>query len=127
MSADVPATRMKRKAYEKELGKLQVELCHLQEWVKANKLRIEVGMDEQERRFRARIDDPLRQWKLSPMDTESYRRWYEYSEARDLMLKATSTKQSPWYIIRSDDKRRARLNCIAHLLKLIPHKRMHKN
>jgi len=237
MSADVPATRMKRKIYEKELGKLQVELCHLQEWVKANKLRVivlfegrdaagkggtikaitekvsprvfrvvalpapsdrektqlffqrymqhfpaageivifdrswynragveyvmgfctpaehkrflslcpqmekyiieggiilvklwlEVGMDEQERRFNARIDDPLRQWKLSPMDTESYRRWNDYSEARDLMLKATSTKQSPWYIIRSDDKRRARLNCIAHLLKLIPHKRMNKS
>src|ERR1700716_496904 len=229
--------KMKRKAYEKELHKLQVELCHLQEWVKSKGLRamivfegrdaagkggtikaitervsprvfkvialpapsdrektqmflqrymahfpaageiaifdrswynragveyvmgfctqaehkhfldlcpqmekyiieggiiliklwLEVGMDEQERRFKARIDDPLRQWKLSPMDTESYRRWYEYSEARDLMLKATSTKQSPWYIIRSDDKRRARLNCIAHLLKLIPHKRMNKD
>src|SRR5216117_387993 len=91
------------------------------------KLWLEVGMDEQERRFNARIDDPLRQWKLSPMDTESYRRWNDYSKARDLMLKATSTKQSPWYIVRSDDKRRARLNCIAHLLKLIPHKRMRKN
>ena len=84
-------------------------------------------MDEQERRFKARIDDPLRQWKLSPMDTASYQRWYDYSEARDLMLKATSTKQSPWYIVRSDDKRRARLNCIAHLLELIPYKRIHKN
>ena len=61
------------------------------------------------------------------MDTESYGRWYDYSQARDLMLKATSTKQSPWYIIRSDDKRRARLNCIAHLLELIPHKRMNKD
>jgi polyphosphate kinase 2 (PPK2 family) len=91
------------------------------------KLWLEVGMDEQERRFEARIADPLRQWKLSPMDLESYRRWYDYSRARDLMLKATSTKQSPWYIIRSDDKRRARLNCIAHLLKLIPHKPMHKS
>src|SRR6266704_1200262 len=198
MSADGPATRMKRKAYEKELGKLQVELCHLQEWVKAEgrrimfvfegrdaagkggtikaitekvsprvfrvvalpaptdreksqlflqrymqhfpaageivifdrswynragveyvmgfctpaehqrflslcpqmeryiieggivliKIWLEVGMDEQESRFRARIDDPLRQWKLSPMDTESYRRWYDYSRARDLMFKA---------------------------------------
>ncbi len=234
MSADVPDTRMKRKAYEKELGKLQVELCHLQEWVKANKLRVivlfegrdaagkggtikaitekvsprvfrvvalpapsdreksqlflqrymqhfpaageivifdrswynragveyvmgfctpaehkrflslcpqmekyiieggiiliklwlEVGMDEQESRFRARIDDPLRQWKLSPMDTESYRRWYDYSRARDLMFKATHSKHAPWHIIRSDDKRRARLNCIAHLLDMIPYKRM---
>ena len=237
MSADTPAARMKRKAYEKELGKLQVELSDLQEWVKSNKLRVivlfegrdaagkggtikaitekvsprvfrvaalpapsdrektqlflqrymqhfpaageivifdrswynragveyvmgfctpaehkrflslcpqmekyiieggiiliklwlEVGMDEQERRFEARIADPLRQWKLSPMDLESYQRWYDYSRARDLMLKATSTKHSPWYIIRSDDKRRARLNCIAHLLKLIPHKRVKRD
>jgi polyphosphate kinase 2 len=234
MSAKTQAAGMKRKVYEKELGKLQIELCHLQEWVKANNLRVivlfegrdaagkggtikaitekvsprvfrvaalpapsdrektqlflqrymqhfpaageivifdrswynragveyvmgfctpaehkrflslcpqmekyiieggiilikiwlEVGMDEQERRFRARIDDPLRQWKLSPMDVESYQRWYDYTRARDLMLKATSTKHSPWYIIRSNDKRRARLNCIAHLLKLIPHKRV---
>jgi polyphosphate kinase 2 len=237
MAKHAPAERMKRKEYEKKLEKLQVELCQLQEWVKAEKLKViiifegrdaagkggtikaitekvsprvfrvvalpapsdrektqlflqrymqhfpaageivvfdrswynragveyvmgfctpaehkrflslcpqmekyiiaggiiliklwlEVGMDEQERRFKARIDDPLRQWKLSPMDTESYRRWYDYSEARDLMLKATSTKHSPWYIIRSDDKRRTRLNCIAHLLNLIPHKRMRKS
>src|SRR6185369_23222 len=80
-----------------------------------------------ERRFKARIDDPLRQWKLSPMDLESYQRWYDYSRARDLMLKATSTKHSPWHIVRSDDKRRARLNCIAHLLKAIPYKRVHKD
>jgi polyphosphate kinase 2 len=237
MSADTPAARMKRKVYEKELEKLQVELCHLQEWVRANKIRVivlfegrdaagkggtikaitekvsprvfrvtalpapsdrektqlflqrymqhfpaageivifdrswynragveyvmgfctpaehqrflslcpeiekyiidsgiiliklwlEVGMDEQERRFRARIDDPLRQWKLSPMDTESYRRWYDYSRARDLMFKATNSKHAPWYVIRSDDKRRARLNCIAHLLKSIPYKRIKKD
>jgi polyphosphate kinase len=91
------------------------------------KLWLEVGMEEQERRFRARIDDPLRQWKLSPMDTESYGRWYDYSKARDLMLQATSTEQSPWYVIRTDDKRRGRLNCIAHLLKLIPYKQMKKS
>jgi len=237
MSADTSAERMKRKAYEKEIAKLQVQLCHLQEWVKANKLRVivlfegrdaagkggtikaitekvsprvfrvaalpapsdrektqlffqrymqyfpaageivifdrswynragveyvmgfctpaeherflllcpqmekyiieggiiliklwlEVGMDEQERRFKARIDDPLRQWKLSPMDLKSYGRWYDYSEARDRMFKATSTEHAPWYIIRSDDKRRARLNCIAHLLNLIPYKRMPKH
>ena len=234
MSADVPDTRMKRKVYEKELGKLQVELCHLQEWVKANKLRVivlfegrdaagkggtikaitekvsprvfritalpapsdrektqlflqryiqhfpaageivvfdrswynragveyvmgfctpaehkrflslcpqmekyiieggiilvklwlEVGMDEQERRFEARMKDPLRQWKLSPMDIESYRRWYDYSRARDMMFNATHSKHAPWHIIRSDDKRRARLNCIAHLLEMIPYKRV---
>jgi polyphosphate kinase len=237
MSADTPAERRKRKAYEKEMAKLQVQLCHLQEWVKANKLRVivlfegrdaagkggtikaitekvsprvfrvaalpapsdrektqlffqrymqyfpaageivifdrswynragveylmgfctpaeherflllcpqmekyiieggiiliklwlEVGMDEQERRFKARINDPLRQWKLSPMDLKSYSRWYDYSEARDRMLEATSTEHAPWYIIRSDDKRRARLNCIAHLLNLIPYKRMPKH
>jgi polyphosphate kinase len=88
------------------------------------KLWLEVGMDEQERRFKARIDDPVRQWKLSPMDVESYRRWYAYSRARDLMLRKTSSKHAPWQIIRSNDKRRARLNCIAHLLKAIPHKQV---
>ncbi|MDA9422240.1 MULTISPECIES: polyphosphate kinase 2 [Bradyrhizobium] len=229
--------RMKRKTYEKELEKLQVQLCHLQEWVKEKKLRVvvffegrdaagkggtikaitekvsprvfrvvalpapsdreksqlfiqrymqhfpaggevvifdrswynragveyvmgfcspedhkrfltlcpqmekhlvesgiilikiwlEVGMEEQERRFRARIDDPLRQWKLSPMDTESYRRWYDYSKARDLMFGATSSEHAPWTIVRSDDKRRARLNCIAHLLDSIPYKRIKRD
>src|SRR5437879_3686617 len=88
------------------------------------KLWLEVGMEEQERRFKARIDDPVRQWKLSPMDTESYRLWYDYSRARDMMLKATSSKHAPWTLIRSDDKRRARLNCIAHLLDTIPHNRL---
>jgi polyphosphate kinase 2 len=88
------------------------------------KLWLEVGMDEQEKRFAARTDDPLRQWKLSPMDVESYRRWYEYSRARDLMFKATDSRHAPWYVIRSDDKRRARLNCISHLLKTIPYKRL---
>jgi len=237
MAADEPASRMKRKVYEKELEELQVQLCHLQEWVKVNKLRVivlfegrdaagkggtikaitekvsprvfrvvalpapsdrektqlflqrymqnfpaageivifdrswynragveyvmgfctpaehkrflslcpqmekyiidggiiliklwlEVGMDEQERRFKARMDDPLRQWKLSPMDTESYRQWYDYSRARDLMFKATNSKHAPWYIIRSDDKRRARLNCISHLLKSIPYKRVRRD
>jgi polyphosphate kinase len=88
------------------------------------KLWLEVGMEEQEKRFAARIDDPLRQWKLSPMDVESYQRWYEYSKARDLMFKATDSKDAPWHVIRSDDKRRARLNCISHLLKTIPFKRV---
>ena len=87
---------------------------------------LEVGNKEQERRFRARIDDPLRQWKLSPMDLPSRAKWYEYSMARDAMLKATDTKHAPWYIVRSDDKKRARLNTIAHLLKLIPHKKIDK-
>ena len=85
---------------------------------------LEAGMEEQELRFNARIDDPLRQWKLSPMDIESYRRWYDYSKARDLMFKATDSKQAPWHIVRSEDKRRARLNCISHLLTMIPYKRI---
>ena len=88
------------------------------------KLWLEVGNDEQKKRFEARIDDPLRQWKLSPMDLPSRRRWYEYSRARDLMLKKTDTKAAPWYIVRSDDKRAARLNVISHLLDTIPHKKI---
>jgi polyphosphate kinase 2 len=83
---------------------------------------LEVGQQEQRQRFEARIEDARRQWKLSPMDLESYARWYAYSHARDLMLKATDTREAPWHIVRSDDKRRARLNCIAHLLSLIPYK-----
>jgi polyphosphate kinase 2 len=82
---------------------------------------LEVGQEEQQRRFEARIEDPLRQWKLSPMDLESYARWYSYSRARDMMLEATDTKDAPWYIVPSDDKRSARLNCISQLLKLIPY------
>jgi polyphosphate kinase len=227
-------TKMKRKAYEKELRKLQVDLCHLQEWVKSSGARIiiifegrdaagkggtikaltervsprvfritalpapsdreksqmfiqryverfpaageiiifdrswynragveyvmgfatkqqhsrflqlcpqvekyivdngiilikvwlEVGQEEQEKRFLKRIDDPLRQWKLSPMDLESYRRWYDYSKARDLMLAATDSQHAPWHIVRTDDKRRGRLNCIAHILSVIPYKKI---
>ncbi len=85
---------------------------------------LEVSNDEQERRFEARIEDPLRQWKLSPTDLPSREKWYEYSHARDLMLEKTDTKHAPWYIVRSDDKRRARLNCISHLLSLIPYKKL---
>src|SRR5262249_49100426 len=85
---------------------------------------LEVSNKEQERRFKARIDDPLRQWKLSNMDLPSRERWYQYSRARDAMLKATDTSHAPWYIARSDDKKRARLNTISHLLKLIPHKKV---
>jgi polyphosphate kinase 2 len=87
---------------------------------------LEVGQKEQQRRFEARIKDPLRQWKLSPMDTESFRRWYEFSRARDMMLKATDTKHAPWHIVRSDSKKSARLNCITHLLSMIPHGKVPK-
>jgi len=234
---DTASSKMKRKDYEKELRKLQVQLCHLQEWVKEKKLRVivifegrdaagkggtikaitekvsprvfrvvalpapsdrqktqlflqryieqfpaggeivifdrswynragveyvmgfctpedhkrflelcpqvekfaveggiiliklwlEVGKEEQERRFEARIEDPMRQWKLSPMDTESFRRWYEYSRARDMMLEATDTKHAPWRLIRSDDKRRARLNVISHILESIPYKKVSRD
>ncbi|WP_426526229.1 polyphosphate kinase 2 [Bradyrhizobium sp. McL0615] len=234
MAKDEASPKTKRKAYEKELRKLQVELCHLQEWVKAEKLKViilfegrdaagkggtikaltekvsprvfrvcalpapsdrqksqlflqryieqfpaggeivifdrswynragveyvmgfcspaehkrflelcplvekfavdagiiliklwlEVGMEEQEARFNARIEDPLRQWKLSPMDTESFGRWYDYSRARDMMFEATDTKHAPWRLVRSDDKRRARLNVISHILKAIPYKKI---
>ncbi len=84
---------------------------------------LEVGDTEQERRFKARIDDPLRQWKLSPMDLESRTRWYDYSRVRDRMLEATDTQWAPWYIVPSDNKKRARLNCLAHLLTVIPYKK----
>jgi len=85
---------------------------------------LEVSVEEQQRRFEARITDPLRQWKLSPMDLPSLSKWYEYSRARDMMLKATDTKWAPWRVLHSDDKKRARLNCIAHLLELIPYKKV---
>ena len=85
---------------------------------------LEVSNEEQKRRFEARINDPLRQWKLSPMDLPSRSRWYDYSDARDVMLKATDTKFAPWYILRSDDKRRVRLNCISHLLSMIPYQKV---
>ena len=90
------------------------------------KLWLEVGKEEQQRRFEARIEDPMRQWKLSPMDVESWTRWYDYSRARDAMLDATDTEHAPWYIVRSDDKKRARLNCIAHLLSRIPYKKVRR-
>jgi polyphosphate kinase 2 len=81
----------------------------------------EVSQQEQTRRFQARIDDGRKIWKLSPMDLESHRRWYDFSRARDDMLLATDTSFAPWYIVNADDKRRARLNCIAHLLSVIPY------
>src|SRR5262249_35177603 len=88
------------------------------------KIWLEVSDKEQKRRFEARIEDPVRQWKLSPMDLPSRERWYDYSRARDMMLDATDTEHAPWYIARSDDKKRARLNCIAHLLDLIPYEKV---
>jgi polyphosphate kinase 2 len=234
MSNTEPAEKMKRKVYEKQLGKLQEELCHLQDWIRKSgarvivvlegrdaagkggtikaitervsprvfrvvalpapsdreksqmymqryverfpaggeivifdrswynragveyvmgfcspkehkrflelcpivekflidngtlliKIWLEVGQEEQDRRFKARIDDPVRQWKLSPMDIESYGRWYDYSRARDMMFEYTDTGHAPWHIAHSDDKKRARLNVIAHILSQIPYKKV---
>ena len=91
------------------------------------KLWLEVGNDEQERRFEARITDPVRQWKLSVMDLPSRKRWYDYSRARDVMFKHTDTKVAPWVIVRSDDKKAARLNVISHILHTVPYKRIRRD
>jgi polyphosphate kinase len=89
--------------------------------VKLIKYWFEVSQEEQTRRFQDRIDDPRKIWKLSPMDLESHRRWYDYSRAKDAMFAATDTEWAPWYVVNGDDKRRARLNCISHLLSMIPY------
>ena len=167
------ATRLKKKQYEEELAKLQLELIKLQEWVKHAGLKVVVLFDrswynragvervmgfcteeeyqeflracpefermllrsgiillkywfsvsdaEQERRFQRRIADPTRRWKLSPMDLKSRELWVEYSRAKDNMFHYTDTKQSPWWVVEADDKRRARLNCISHLLEQVPY------
>lgn len=81
-----------------------------------------VSDEEQERRFRARVEDPTKRWKLSPMDLESRRRWVDYSKAKDKMFAYTDTKQCPWYVVNSDDKRRAHLNCISHILSQVAYK-----
>ena len=91
------------------------------------KIWLEVSDAEQKRRFEARIDDPMRQWKLSPMDLPSRAKWFEYSRARDAMLDATDTKHAPWFVLRSDDKKRARLNCIRHILDQFPYKRVKRD
>ena len=106
-----------------------LQLCPLMEnyivegGIQIIKVWLEVSDKEQKRRFEARMEDPLRQWKLSPMDLPSRAKWFEYSRARDMMLKATDTKWAPWYILHSDDKKRARLNCIRHILDLLPYKK----
>jgi polyphosphate kinase 2 len=84
---------------------------------------LEVSPEEQKKRFQSRIDDPSKNWKLSPMDLESRRRWYDYSKARDIMMDATDTDHTPWYIVNNTDKRKGRLNCISHLLSMIPYEK----
>jgi len=98
--------------FERELVRSGIQLI---------KYFFDVSQDEQERRFRDRIEDPRKQWKLSPMDLESYRRWWAYSAAYKEMIDATDSEFAPWYKVVADDKRRARLNCIAHMLSLIPY------
>src|SRR5262249_56673484 len=101
----------------------EFELYIVDDGILLVKFWLEVSEAEQKRRFDARIEDPRRQWKLSPTDLCSRARWFEYSRARDIMLEATDTDFAPWYIVPSDDKRSARLNCISHLLGLIPYER----
>ena len=114
----------------KEQYKRFLDLCPLMEKYLTDggiiliKFWLEVSDKEQKRRFEARIEDPVRQWKLSPMDLPSRSKWFEYSRARDRMLDATDTKHAPWNIVISDDKKRARLNCISHFLSLIPYKKL---
>jgi polyphosphate kinase 2 len=114
----------------KEQHRRFLELCPLMEkyliegGIILLKFWLEVSDKEQKRRFEARIDDPVRQWKLSPMDLPSRSKWFEYSRARDMMLEATDSKWAPWHIQHSDDKKRARLNIIRHILNLIPHKQL---
>ncbi|BCP53519.1 polyphosphate kinase 2 [Kaistia sp. 32K] len=114
----------------KEQQKTFLRLCPMferqaiQNGITLVKYWLEVGNEEQKRRFEGRITDRLKQWKLSPMDLPSRERWYDYSRARDQMLDATDTEESPWYIVRSDDKKRARLNLISHLLSIIPYEKV---
>ena len=111
----------------KEQHERFLEVCpEFEKYIVDNGIRLikywlEVSNKEQKRRFEARIDDRMRQWKLSAMDLPSRERWYDYSRARDQMLEATDTDFAPWHIVRSDDKKRARLNILSHFLRLIPH------
>ena len=85
---------------------------------------LDVDMQEQDKRFRERIDNPMKQWKLSPMDVESYRKWWDYTRAYDEMISRTDSEWAPWWIVPSNDKKRARINCITHLLSQIPYERI---
>jgi polyphosphate kinase 2 len=113
----------------KDERRLFLEVCPLVEkfitsqGIRLVKYWLEVSDKEQQRRFEARLKDPLRQWKLSPVDLPSRKRWFDYSRARDAMLDATDTRHAPWHVLRADDKKRARLNCIRHLLSQIPYQR----
>ena len=119
-------------ASEKTIQNFLEHVPRFEEWLVDQgiiliKLWLEVGKKEQEKRFKARVEDPVRQWKLSPMDVKSYSRWYDYSHARDAMFEATSHSPAPWHILHSDDKKRARLNGIKHILSLIPYKKIKRD
>ncbi len=101
-----------------------VERVFVQQGIILLKYFLTVSEEEQARRFARRIDDPLRQWKLSPMDVESYTRWWDYTAAYDEMLTRTDTAEAPWWIVPSDDKKRARVNCISHILSSIPYEKV---
>jgi polyphosphate kinase 2 len=114
---------------EKSVHDFLGNVPQFERWIAASgiiliKLWLEIGMEEQERRLRVRIDDPLRQWKLSPMDLRSFSKWYDYSRARDEMFAASDHKSAPWYVLPSDDKKRARLNGITHILSRVPYKKI---
>jgi polyphosphate kinase 2 len=111
---------------EEQVSDFLEHVAQFERWISATgiilvKLWLEIGMEEQERRLRKRIDDPLRQWKLSPMDLKSFSKWYDYSRARDAMFAASDHKAAPWYVLPSDDKKRARLNGITHILSRVPY------
>jgi polyphosphate kinase 2 len=114
-----------KKDYERFLNYTPIfEQWMIDSGIQLIKYWFDISMKEQERRFKARLEDPRKIWKLSPMDVASFQRWYDYSRARDDMLAATSTEWAPWYIVPADNKRRARLNCITHLLSMIPYKKL---
>jgi polyphosphate kinase len=114
---------------EDKVRRFLQEIPHLEELIVESgivllKYFLDVGEAEQERRFRQRIDDPVRQWKLSPMDVESYRCWWDYTKAYDEMIRVTDTRHAPWWIVDSNDKKSARINCITHILQSIPYERV---
>jgi polyphosphate kinase 2 (PPK2 family) len=114
---------------EDKVKRFLQEIPHLEQLIIESGIQLlkyflDVSEAEQERRFRQRMDDHVRQWKLSPMDVESYRRWWDYTRAYDEMIRATDTPHAPWWIVDSNDKKAARINCISHLLKSIPYERV---
>ncbi|MCK5697762.1 MAG: polyphosphate kinase 2 [Gammaproteobacteria bacterium] len=116
-----------KKQYKRFINNISnFEETIIQDGILLIKYWFDVGMEEQSKRFKARISDPRKHWKLSPMDLESHRRWYDYSRSKDQMFQATDTNISPWHVIDGNDKKRARLNCISHFLSQVPYKEIKK-